>query len=73
MVLTVRDNGPGVGTGQLAEAESDGRMGVSRSIRGRVADLGGTLTLDSGPGRGTAWEVRLARLPTRRTTVTAGP
>ncbi|HET9257913.1 MAG TPA: ATP-binding protein, partial [Pseudonocardiaceae bacterium] len=73
VVLTVRDNGPGVGTGQLAEAESDGRMGVSRSIRGRVADLGGTLTLDSGPGRGTAWEVRLARLATRRTTVTAGP
>jgi signal transduction histidine kinase len=35
---------------------------VSRSIRGRVADLGATLTLDTGPGRGTEWEVRLARV-----------
>jgi signal transduction histidine kinase len=62
VVLTVRDNGPGVDNGQLTDAESDGRMGVSRSIRGRVADLGGTLTLDTGPGRGTEWEVRLARI-----------
>ncbi|HXT45257.1 MAG TPA: DUF5931 domain-containing protein [Pseudonocardiaceae bacterium] len=62
VVVTVRDNGPGVDSGQLVEAESGGRMGVSRSIRGRVADLGGTLTLGTGPGRGTEWEVRLARL-----------
>lgn len=60
VVLTVRDNGPGVETGQLVEAESGGRMGVSRSIRGRVADLGGTLSLVTGPG--TEWEIRLARL-----------
>lgn len=64
IVLTVRDNGPGVDDRQLAEAATGDRMGVSRSIRGRVADLGGTLTLDTGPGRGTEWEVRLAR--TRR-------
>ncbi len=62
VVLTVRDDGPGVEAGQLAHAEVDGRMGVSRSIRGRVADLGGTLTLDTGPGRGTEWEIRLARI-----------
>jgi signal transduction histidine kinase len=62
VVLTIRDNGPGVDTRQLADAESVGRMGVSRSIRGRVVDLGGTLTLDTGPGRGTEWQVRLARL-----------
>jgi signal transduction histidine kinase len=62
VVLTVRDNGPGVNNGQLADAENDGRMGVSRSIRGRVADLGGTLTLETGPGRGTEWEVRLTRI-----------
>lgn len=61
VVLTVRDNGPGLDARQLAEAESGGRMGVSRSIRGRVADLGGTLTLDTGPGQGTEWEVRLTR------------
>jgi signal transduction histidine kinase len=62
VVLTVRDNGPGVDSGQLLVAESVGRMGVSRSIRGRVADLGGTLTLGTGAGRGTEWEVRLIRL-----------
>ncbi len=62
VVVTVRDNGPGVNDAQLAEAELDGRMGVSRSIRGRVADLGGTLSLDTGPGQGTQWEVRLARV-----------
>ncbi|MGH3842689.1 MAG: MacS family sensor histidine kinase [Pseudonocardiaceae bacterium] len=62
VVLTVRDDGPGVDTGQLLDAEGSGRMGVSHSIRGRVADLGGTLTLETGPGQGTEWEVRLARL-----------
>ncbi|MGH3874671.1 MAG: MacS family sensor histidine kinase [Pseudonocardiaceae bacterium] len=61
VVVTVRDDGPGVADGQLADAAGDGRMGVSGSIRGRVADLGGTLTLDTGPGRGTEWEIRLAR------------
>jgi signal transduction histidine kinase len=62
VVLTVRDDGVGIEDGQLADAEIGGRMGVSRSIRGRVADVGGTLTLDTGPGRGTEWEVRLARI-----------
>jgi signal transduction histidine kinase len=71
VVLTIRDNGPGVDTRQLADAESGGRMGVSRSICGRIADLGGTLTLDSSPGQGTEWEVRLARLTARRAAVTA--
>jgi signal transduction histidine kinase len=62
VVLTIRDDGVGIEDGQLADAEVGGRMGVSRSIRGRVADVGGTLTLDTGPGRGTEWEVRLARI-----------
>ena len=65
VALTIRDDGPGVDDGQLAEAERAGRMGVSRSIRGRVADLGGTLTLGTSPGRGTEWEVRLARIRPR--------
>lgn len=61
VVLTVRDDGTGIGDGALADAESSGRMGVARSIRGRVADLGGTVRLDSGSDRGTEWEVRLGR------------
>lgn len=61
VVLTIRDDGPGFDDRQLVHAEGDGRMGVSRSIRGRVADLGGTVSLATGPGLGTEWEVRLAR------------
>ncbi|MEO7194219.1 MAG: DUF5931 domain-containing protein [Pseudonocardiaceae bacterium] len=74
VVLTIRDDGPGVCDGQLAGAESAGRMGVSRSIRGRVDDLGGMLVLDTGPGRGIEWEVRLARnrIRPRRGAVSAG-
>ncbi|MGH3911818.1 MAG: DUF5931 domain-containing protein [Pseudonocardiaceae bacterium] len=48
VVLTVRD-------------EAGSPTGMTRTIRGRVADLGATLTLDTGPGQGTEWEVRLAR------------
>lgn len=63
VVLTIRDDGPGLNDGRLADAEANGRMGISRSIRGRVADLGGTVTLTTGPGQGTEWEVRLPRTP----------
>ncbi|MPZ64176.1 MAG: ATP-binding protein [Pseudonocardiaceae bacterium] len=61
VVLTVRDDGDGIVDGRLADAESFGRMGIARSIRGRVADLGATVSLDSGADQGTEWEVRLAR------------
>ncbi len=61
VVLTVRDEEPGSAEVRLAEA--NGRAGAPRSIRGRVADLGATLTLDTGSGQGTEWEVRLARVP----------
>lgn len=61
VALTIRDDGPGFDDRQLVHAEGEGRMGVSRSIRGRVAHLGGTVTLATGPGRGTEWEVRLPR------------
>lgn len=63
VVLSVRDDGPGIGDGRLLEAETNGRQGIARSIRGRVADLGATLSLDTRPGRGTEWEVRLSRRP----------
>lgn len=57
--ISVRDDGPGIADGRLAAAEGEGRLGVARSMRGRVRDLGGTITLDTGPGRGTEWTVRL--------------
>lgn len=65
VMLTVRDDGPGMADGRLADAEASGRLGVARCIRGRVAELGGSLTLDAAPGQGTEWEVRLARTPRR--------
>jgi signal transduction histidine kinase len=34
---------------------------VARSMRGRVLDLGGTITCDTGPDRGTEWIIKLAR------------
>jgi signal transduction histidine kinase len=59
--VSVRDAGPGIPAGRLAAAEAEGRLGVARSMRGRVHDLGGTITLDTGPGRGTEWTIRLGR------------
>ncbi|ONI82177.1 ATP-binding protein [Saccharothrix sp. ALI-22-I] len=61
VVLSVRDDGPGIPEGRLASAEAEGRMGVAQSIRGRVEALRGTLELQTGPGEGTEWEVRVFR------------
>ncbi|MBO4275301.1 sensor histidine kinase [Microbispora triticiradicis] len=49
VVVTVRDEGPGIPDGRLEQAAREGRMGVARSIRGRVADLGGTAAIVSSP------------------------
>lgn len=54
VVVTVRDSGPGIAPGRLAEAEEEGRLGVASSIRGRLADLGGEATLATGTW-GTEW------------------
>ena len=59
--ISVRDGGPGIPVGRLAAAEAEGRLGVAKSMRGRVLDLGGTLTCDTGPGRGTEWIIRVPR------------
>ena len=58
--LSVRDEGPGIPDGRLAEAEAAGRLGVRESIRGRVADRGGTATQATGP-TGTEWEIVVPR------------
>jgi signal transduction histidine kinase len=57
LVVTVRDEGPGIPAGRLDEAEAQGRLGVVQSIRGRVADLGGTASVVTAPGQGTEWEL----------------
>ena len=30
-------------------------------MRGRVVDLGGTISVDTGPGRGTDWMIKVPR------------
>ena len=61
VVVTVRDEGPGIPAGRLESAEAEGRLGVRESVRGRVSDLGGTAVLVTGPGQGTEWEIRVPR------------
>lgn len=61
VLVTVRDEGPGIPQGRLAQAEREGRMGVARSVRGRVEDLGGSVLVTSAPGQGTEVELRVPR------------
>lgn len=61
VVVSVRDDGSGIPAGRLAEAQRAGRLGVSQSIRGRMAELGGTVELTTAPGQGTEWELRVPR------------
>lgn len=61
VVVSVRDDGAGTTPERLAEAATDGRLGVSQSIRGRIADLGGTAEVHTAPGEGTEWEMKVAR------------
>ncbi|MFI9200769.1 MacS family sensor histidine kinase [Streptomyces sp. NPDC053048] len=63
VIVTVRDDGPGIPEGRLADAEREGRMGVALSIRGRLRDLGGTADLVSVPGQGTEVELRVPKVP----------
>jgi signal transduction histidine kinase len=58
--VSVRDEGPGIPAGRLEEAEREGRMGVSSSIRGRVSELGGNALLSTG-SYGTEWEFTVPR------------
>ena len=64
VAVTIRDSGRGVPAGRLDEAVGQGRLGVSSSIRGRLADLGGSASITSGPAGGTTVELRI---PNRRT------
>ena len=60
VTVSVRDDGPGIPEGRLETAEAEGRLGVTSSIRGRVAELGGTARLETGEW-GTEWEIEVPR------------
>jgi signal transduction histidine kinase len=57
VTVTVRDDGPGILAGRLAAAASEGRLGVSQSIQGRISDVGGRVRITSEPGHGTEVEI----------------
>ena len=61
VVVTVRDDGPGIPEGRLEQAAVEGRLGVAQSIRGRLRDVGGTAALVSVPGQGTEVELTVPR------------
>ena len=61
VVVTVRDEGPGIPPGRLAEAAAQGRLGLAQSVLGRVRDLGGTVEVVTAPGEGTEVELRVPR------------
>lgn len=65
VIVTVRDDGPGIPEGRLAQAEGEGRLGVALSIRGRLRDIGGTAEVISIAGQGTEVELRVLKKATR--------
>jgi len=60
VTVTVRDDGVGIAAGRLEQAVADGRVGISKSIVGRLHSLGGTAELSS-DSCGTEWELTVPR------------
>jgi len=65
VAVTVRDDGPGIPAGRLAQAAAAGRLGVSQSISGRIRDLGGSVSFTSAAGTGTEVRLRVPRAAQR--------
>jgi signal transduction histidine kinase len=61
VTVSVRDDGCGIPPERLAQAEELGRLGVAQSIRGRIADLHGTVRITSAPEQGTEIELTIPR------------
>jgi len=61
VLLSVRDDGRGTTPDRFDQARSDGHLGVSQSIRGRITDLGGVVTVRTAPGEGTEWEMKVSK------------
>jgi signal transduction histidine kinase len=58
IVVSVRDDGVGFEYDE-ARLERLGKLGLRQSVKGRIEDLGGTVRVDSEPGRGTEIELRV--------------
>ncbi|MGH2723274.1 MAG: sensor histidine kinase [Actinomycetota bacterium] len=58
VVVSVRDDGAGFDYDE-DRLRADGKVGVLRSMKGRIEDLGGTMRVDSSLGAGTEVEFRI--------------
>lgn len=61
VTVSIRDDGVGIADGRLEEAVGEGRVGVAKSIVGRMGWLGGSAKLTTAPGCGTEWELTVPR------------
>jgi signal transduction histidine kinase len=61
VLVTVRDEGPGIGEHRLEVARTEGRLGVAESICGRLSAAGGSARLTTAPGQGVEWELAVPR------------
>lgn len=62
VTVSIRDDGVGIPEGRLAEATRQGRLGISKSIVGRIDWLGGQAHLRTESGGGTEWELTVPRI-----------
>ncbi len=69
--ISVRDDGVGFEFDE-EELTSRGKLGITRSMRGRIEQVGGTMRVTSAPGRGTEIEFRIPAA-SRRTGDETGP
>lgn len=60
VLLSIRDEGPGIAEGRLPEAAAEGRLGIAESICGRMRAIGGHARLSTGSW-GSEWELEVAR------------
>ncbi len=61
VVVSIRDDGAGIPADRLGQAEHEGRVGIAKSIVGRMNWLGGSARLTTAPGEGTEWELTVPR------------
>jgi signal transduction histidine kinase len=61
VTVSIRDDGVGIADGRLEEAVGEGRLGIAKSIVGRLNWLGGSAKLHTGLGCGTEWELTTPR------------
>jgi signal transduction histidine kinase len=58
-VVSIRDDGVGFDFDE-DRLRDEGKLGVLKSMRGRIEDLGGTMRIHTAPGKGTEVEFRLS-------------